>query len=60
MKIDTLSSVEFDLTEAIKDLIYSIKSTKEDVETIKKHLNLPKNDKNMDWLNDKLKRLRFS
>ena len=40
MEIDTLGSVEFDLTEAIKDLIYNIKSTKEDVEKIKQHLNL--------------------
>jgi len=38
--IDILGSVEFDLTEAIKDLIYNIKSLKEDVDTIKKQLNL--------------------
>lgn len=42
MKIDTLGSVEFDLTEAIKDLIYNIKSLKNDVEMIKKHLDLTK------------------
>jgi len=41
MKIDYLGSVEFDLTEAIKDLLYNIKSIKEDVDIIKKHLNLP-------------------
>lgn len=41
MKIDTLGSVEFDLTEAIKDLIYNIKTIKEDVDEIKKQLNLP-------------------
>lgn len=44
MKNDALSSVEFDLTEAIKDLIYSIKSIKGDVEIIKKHLNLSKEE----------------
>jgi len=41
MDIDILGSIEFDLTEATKDLIYNIKSLKEDVEMIKKHLNLP-------------------
>lgn len=44
MKIDTLGSVEFDLTEAIKDLIYSIKTIKKDVEVIKVHLNLTNED----------------
>lgn len=44
MKIDVLGSVEFDLTEAIKDLIYSIKSIRNDVEKIKTHLNLQDND----------------
>lgn len=44
MKIDTLGSVEFDLTEAIKDLVYSIKSIKEDVDAIKKTLNLPQKE----------------
>lgn len=43
MEIDELDSIEFDLDEAIKDLIYSIKSIKNDVEKIKKHLNLPQN-----------------
>lgn len=38
--IDTLGSIEFDLTESIKDLIYNIKTIKEDVEMIKSHLNL--------------------
>lgn len=42
MKIDTLGTVEFDLTEAIKDLIYNIKTIKEDVEKIKKQINQPK------------------
>lgn len=42
-KTDTLGSIEFDLTEAIKDLIYGIKSIKEDVDIIKKRLNLNKN-----------------
>jgi len=41
MEIDYLGSAEFDLTEAIKDLIYNIKSIKKDVDIIKKHLNLP-------------------
>lgn len=44
MKIDTLGSIEFDLTEAIKDLIYSIKTIKKYVEVIKVHLNLTKED----------------
>lgn len=44
-EIDILGSIEFDLTEAIKDLIYSIKSIKEEVETIKKHLSQQKNSK---------------
>jgi len=38
--VDILGSVEFDLTEAIKDLIYNIKSIKEDVDIINKQLNL--------------------
>ena len=41
MEIDYLGSVEFDLTEAIKDLIYNIKSIKKEVDIIKKELNLP-------------------
>lgn len=40
--IDILVSIEFDLSEAIKDLIYHIKSIKTDVNKIKKHLNLQK------------------
>lgn len=44
MKIDILGSVEFDLTEAIKDLIYNIKSIKEDVDMIKAHINLATHD----------------
>lgn len=39
MKID-LDSIEFDLTESIEDLIYQIKIIKNDVDLIKKHLNL--------------------
>lgn len=38
--VDILNSVEFDLSEAIKDLIWNIKSIKNDVEKIKKHLDL--------------------
>lgn len=38
--IDILGSIEFDLTEAIKDLIANIKLIRKDVNGIKKHLNL--------------------
>jgi len=38
--VDILGSIEFDLTEAIKDLIYNIKTIKKEVDTIKKHLHL--------------------
>lgn len=34
--IDILGSIEFDLTEAIKDLIWNIKLIKQEVEEIKK------------------------
>lgn len=34
--VDILGSIEFDLTESIKDLIYNIKTIKKDVEEIKK------------------------
>ena len=44
MDIDILGSIEFDLTEAIKDLIYNIKSIKKDVDMVKKHLNLLEED----------------
>lgn len=37
---DILSSVEFDLSEAIKDLIWNIKTIKKDVDIIKEHLKL--------------------
>ncbi len=40
IEVDILGSIEFDLTESIKDLIYNIKSIKEDVDVIKEHLNL--------------------
>lgn len=40
IEIDYLGSAEFDLTEAIKDLVYSIKSIKKDVDIIKTHLHL--------------------
>lgn len=36
--IDVLGSIEFDLMEAIKDLIWNIKSIKGEVEAIKKNL----------------------
>lgn len=38
-EVDLLGSIEFDLTEAIKDLIWNIKSIKEEVEKIKKKLS---------------------
>ncbi len=38
--IDILGSIEFDLSEAIKDLIANIKFIKKDVKMIKKHLDL--------------------
>lgn len=38
--IDYLSSSEFDITEGIKDLVFNIKSIKNDVDKIKKHLNM--------------------
>ncbi len=37
-EVDILGSIEFDLTEAIKDLIYNIKLIKEEVIDIKKQL----------------------
>lgn len=36
--VDILGSIEFDLTEAIKDLIYNIKILKQDMDKIKKQL----------------------
>lgn len=44
--IDILGSIEFDLSEAIKDLIWNIKALKIDVDNIKNQLqnkNEPKN-----------------
>jgi len=38
--IDILGSIEFDLTEAVKDLIANIKLIRNDVKGIKKYLNL--------------------
>jgi len=38
--IDILGSIEFDLSEEIKDLIFNIKSIKDDVDMIKNHLKL--------------------
>lgn len=40
MDIDILGSVEFDLTKAIKDLIWNIKTIKKDIDLIKEQLNL--------------------
>ena len=37
--IDILGSVEFDLSEGIKDLIWNIKLIKKDVDEIKAQLN---------------------
>lgn len=36
--IDILGSIEFDLSEALKDLIWNIKSIKTDVDEIKKQI----------------------
>lgn len=36
--VDILGSIEFDLTESIKDLIWNIKLIKQEVETIKNDL----------------------
>ncbi len=46
MDIDILGSVEFDLTEAIKDLIFNIKSIKQDMDMVKEYLNLNKEVEN--------------
>lgn len=40
LDVDILGSVEFDLSEGIKDLIWNIKLIKKDVDVIKEHLNL--------------------
>lgn len=40
LDIDILGSIEFDLSEAIKDLIANIKLIRKDVDGIKKHLHL--------------------
>lgn len=36
--VDILGSIEFDLTEAIKDLFYNIRLIKDDVESLKKEI----------------------
>lgn len=38
--IDILASIGSDICESIRDLIYNIKEIKNDVDNIKKHLNL--------------------
>lgn len=38
--IDILESVGSDLCESIRDLVYNIKTIKNDVDNIKTHLNL--------------------
>lgn len=38
-EVDILGSIEFDLTEAIKDLIWNIKTIKEDVDNLKNKNN---------------------
>lgn len=37
-EVDILGSIEFDLNEAIKDLIYNIKTIKNDLEIVKKQV----------------------
>ncbi len=50
-EIDILNSIEFDLTEAIKDLVFQIKQNKLDIQEIKNKLNLLKssNDINKNY-----------
>lgn len=38
--VDILGSIEFDLSEAIKDLNFNIKTIKDDVDRIKNHLKM--------------------
>ena len=45
LDIDILGSIEFDLTEAIKDLFYNIKLIKNDIEIVRKEINLTKQTK---------------
>lgn len=40
LEIDYLGSAEFDITEGIKDLVANIKLIKQDVDVIKKQLNI--------------------
>lgn len=42
LEIDYLCSAEFDITEGIKDLVSNIKLIKNDVDMIKKQLNMSK------------------
>lgn len=41
--IDILASIGSDICESVRDLIYNIKEIKEDVDSIKNHLNLTEN-----------------
>lgn len=43
IEVDILGSVEFDLTESIRDLIYNIKSIKKDVDEVKNEISILKN-----------------
>lgn len=40
INVDILGSIEFDLSESFKDLIWHIKSIKKDIDNIKKYLKL--------------------
>lgn len=42
--IDILASIGSDICESIRDLIYNIKEIKSDVDGIKEHLDLPKDE----------------
>lgn len=45
MDIDVLGSLEFDITEAIKDLIAQIKFNRQEISNIKRDIDLLKQEK---------------
>lgn len=58
MEVDYLGSAEFDLTEAINDLVHNIKMIKSDVDLIKEHLNFPNDEKRATYTNSTRKFLK--
>lgn len=38
--IDILESIGSDLSEGIRDLVYNLKEMRNDIETLKKHVNI--------------------